>query len=1147
MFPLIAVGITLIAGTVAWVLDSATEQEERRHNELRDDIKHRNQQLCDAERERETHKLEQLKQSTAQTLAKLEMHRQELFAKIKPIEEELCHLPRNIEAELLQETLSPYRRRALQQTFCKIEDALSRLQAYKAYIDWYKNDLQKHRATLVSEPNVQQLEALLNNLQPPSPTLPTEWLYPGKVLLIEHDEIDADLPFNSRLHLSNNTGLQGWSNDLQQSMLLNYQQRDAIPIQILSEKTGKNGRRIFYGCIARGIAYVDYILAGKPLTFEIEKKLRKGYLANTEGKAIKAFLPRQLTSNPLIDLIPGQTIEAWPDMYTLKLDDIPGGDVKNRRIQISMLGNIEPGTVENSQLYLYLESKELSEQWQTSLYADDPTPWLLLSSSESGITIARNQVCCECQIDIEGACLRVTHFSDFQLNAEGYELPFTLIPADVRLETQLLRSPDALEALIGFINNVTSHRQDNAARLAQTRLLAQWGEVLDYQQQQNEFHLLGTIDDVSQEGYNVIIVFRSAADQSTAANAFLKSFRDVLKSKFTPQCRLAYWGEGVPEQFNWLESLASYERRLLSVSEQGGQFTLCLPAAKAKAMLAAYDADPQRCLLRLSLYLVDASLERQRDALDAFRNDLLVEPRIKDILLAPASYSAEQDSFWQARQREGFIWQNQQLTAAQKQVIETVLCEKYLSLIQGPPGTAKTTCIVELLHQIYTYRPETRVLLVSQQHAAVDNALDRFVESHSQQLEAKEIRLLRIGPENKIEGKLRQFTIQQRQHKFVQKSRAAATKAVTAAGEAQAALACRWLYDVLGPDDEEDDQNNLDQELIWMLLSNNNLVGATCVGLASRKLSIDQLRFDIVIIDEAGRSTVPELMIPMLRGKKVVLIGDHFQLPPSVAPLLQTDDAAEKMPFLQKCFLETSFFETLYTRLPESSTCFLSEQFRMPKPIGDLVARLFYSPGGERLLYNGHIKDTSGFIYPESLIWRDIRGKEEQEGTSKKNYQEAKAIKTFLVNLAMHKSTEHKNVAVITPYGAQKRLLRTLLGQVCEESNGEYQLGPYHIRINTVDSFQGSEAEIVLYSVVRTHGNLRFILDWKRLNVACSRAKENLIFFGDYTFLKRKRSPNGERNLFAEVIEQIPDVGKILHKSKNQQSQHGKKISAAIK
>jgi superfamily I DNA and/or RNA helicase len=85
-----------------------------------------------------------------------------------------------------------------------------------------------------------------------------------------------------------------------------------------------------------------------------------------------------------------------------------------------------------------------------------------------------------------------------------------------------------------------------------------------------------------------------------------------------------------------------------------------------------------------------------------------------------------------------------------------------------------------------------------------------------------------------------------------------------------------------------------------------------------------------------------------------------------------------------------------------------------------------------------------------------------------------------------------------------------------------------------VDSSQGSEAEVVLYSVVRTHGNLRFILDWKRLNVACSRAKENLIFFGDYSFLKRKRSPGRERNLFAEVIERISEEGVMLTIAENE-------------
>lgn len=1138
MFPLVAVlGFTVVAGTMAWLLDSATEEEERRHDELRNDIRQRNQRLRNMEFLRENQRLEYVKKGLAQSLLELEVHRRELFAKITPIEEELHHLPQNLEQELRQEAISPYRRRALQQSHCKIEDAQSRLQAYKAYLAAYQCDLDAHHAQLSTTTDVECLEEILNSLQPPSPTLPAEWLYTGKVVLVDHSELDADLPFNSRLHLTNNRGLQGWSNDFQQSLLLGYPKQDSIPLQILKEKQSQYGKRLFYGCIARGSAYVDGILAGKPLTFSIERKVPAGYFAHTAGKAINAFLPRHLTNNPLIDLLPGQTIEAYPDLYTLTLDAVPGGKEKDRRIKISMLGNVELGSVESTQLYLYLEAELIHEEWQESLYANDPTPWHLLSSDETGITIARHEVRCECQIDVENACLRVTHLSEFQTSIEGYELPFTLIPADARLENVLLRNPDALDALLGFINNVSCHRADDAVRLAQTRLLSLWGEVLEYQQQQNEFHIEGLAAEVSKEGYDAIVMLQP--DGSPALGLFLKEFRDVLKAGFTPQCRLAYWGEITPGQYGWLEPLAAYERRRLTVYEDENRIALRLPAIKARAIAELSADSSPACLLRLSLYLVDDALKRQRDALDCFRNDTLVEPRIKDILLSPSSYRSEQDNYWLMRFREGIQWQNRQLTLSQKQVIESVLCEKYLSLVQGPPGTAKTTCIVELLHQIYTYRPETRVLLVSQQHAAVDNALERFIDLNSQQLEEQQIRLLRIGPEKKVEGKLRQFTIQQRQQEFVQNSRVAVTEAIASGGETQIALAERWIEDVLCPASEEG-QNGVDQELVWMLLSNNNLVGATCVGLASRKQSIDQLRFDVVIIDEAGRSTVPELMIPMLRAKKVVLIGDHFQLPPSVAPLLQTDDAAEEMPFLQECFLETSFFETLYGALPESSRNFLSEQFRMPVQIGNLVAHLFYSPEGKRLLHNGQIKDTSGFIYPVSLIWKDIRGIEESEGTSKRNYSEAASITHFLHNLANQEGIGCKDVAVITPYGAQKRLLRQLLAKHCEEDNGEYRLGNLRIRINTVDSFQGSEADVVLYSVVRTRGNLRFILDWKRLNVACSRAKENLIFFGDYGFLKRKRLPNEERNLFAEVIALIPEDG-VVHAVAKSERMFGKK------
>ena len=93
-------------------------------------------------------------------------------------------------------------------------------------------------------------------------------------------------------------------------------------------------------------------------------------------------------------------------------------------------------------------------------------------------------------------------------------------------------------------------------------------------------------------------------------------------------------------------------------------------------------------------------------------------------------------------------------------------------------------------------------------------------------------------------------------------------------------------------------------------------MGATCVGLASNKGGIDQLQFDIAIIDEAGRSTVPEILIPILRSSKVILVGDHHQLPPSISPLLREDEASQELNFLRDNFLNESFFELMFERLP---------------------------------------------------------------------------------------------------------------------------------------------------------------------------------------------------------------------------------------
>jgi superfamily I DNA and/or RNA helicase len=134
---------------------------------------------------------------------------------------------------------------------------------------------------------------------------------------------------------------------------------------------------------------------------------------------------------------------------------------------------------------------------------------------------------------------------------------------------------------------------------------------------------------------------------------------------------------------------------------------------------------------------------------------------------------------------------------------------------------------------------------------------------------------------------------------------------------------------------------------------------------------------------------------------------------------------------------------------------------------------------------------------------------------SQENVREAEEITGFLMELA-DKVNRPTSVAVITPYGAQKERVRRQLRNIGWQ-NG--QLGPLSIEVDTVDAFQGSEADVVCYSTVRTEGSLNFILDRKRLNVACSRAKLHLLFFGDSHYLSSWRAKGKDGcNLFPKIM-----------------------------
>ncbi|MCQ2889334.1 C-terminal helicase domain-containing protein [Helicobacter pylori] len=157
------------------------------------------------------------------------------------------------------------------------------------------------------------------------------------------------------------------------------------------------------------------------------------------------------------------------------------------------------------------------------------------------------------------------------------------------------------------------------------------------------------------------------------------------------------------------------------------------------------------------------------------------------------------------------------------------------------------------------------------------------------------------------------------------------------------------------------------------------------------------------------------------------------------------------------------------------------------------------------------MKNTSQFYDPKNIIrWINVEGEHQLEKTSSYNKDQVQKIIELLeqIDRAINQRKIRKTIGIITPYNAQKRRLRS---EKCGFKNFD------ELKIDTVDAFQGEEADIIIYSTVKTYGNLSFLLDSKRLNVAISRTKENLIFVGKKSFFENLRSD--EKNIFSAILQ----------------------------
>jgi serine/threonine-protein kinase len=515
-------------------------------------------------------------------------------------------------------------------------------------------------------------------------------------------------------------------------------------------------------------------------------------------------------------------------------------------------------------------------------------------------------------------------------------------------------------------------------------------------------------------------------------------------------------------------------------------------------------------------------LARQRDAMRRLRFGETVNPRLAEILSNIPKAGLTCDNA-----RPIASWHQPFLDDSQKEAVRWALAAQDLFLIQGPPGTGKTSVISEIVLQILDRDPQARILLASQSNVAVNHAINKIVETRPE----LEPQAVRIGREEKagiaepllLDRQMDRWTqaVLTNSDNYVTRCRSDAqrdplplsgvsqldgtekSEAVSAKSIVPELETSRddWLRSAEIERMLEGWKQRVSKDRAGLsptYLAQCAVIGATCIGVAG-KGEVGQMDFDWVIVDEAGRATPPELLVPLIRGRRLVLVGDHKQLPPTIDRALEKAIASEGLDRRQ---FESSLFQDLWEAAPAMVKRSLDMQYRMHPSIGRMIAECFY--GGSRNLQAGISPDERKHSLswcPRPVVWYST-GKlanhhETAVGLSYRNELEVRAILKLLDRIHssyVQQGISDKSIGLITGYLPQKNAIEQRVYSM-REGWSHFSV----VDVNTVDAYQGQERDIVIYSVVRSNkqGRIGFLKDFRRLNVALSRARDLVVVVGD--------------------------------------------------
>ncbi|MFZ2906523.1 MAG: AAA domain-containing protein [Cyclobacteriaceae bacterium] len=482
---------------------------------------------------------------------------------------------------------------------------------------------------------------------------------------------------------------------------------------------------------------------------------------------------------------------------------------------------------------------------------------------------------------------------------------------------------------------------------------------------------------------------------------------------------------------------------------------------------------------------------------------------LRDVLLGKkaASFLPEAET-----QNQGNQNPESRLNISQFKALKKILTALDVGNIHGPPGTGKTTTLVQAIK--LTAEQEKQVLVCAPSNAAVDLLAEKLTEQG--------LRVLRIGHPARVTeqslSKTLDAQIAMHEHykelrvlrKKMTQMRDMAYKYKREYGYAERQQRKLLLQEAKAM---KADADVLEFYIVNDLLNNSDVITCTLVGSANNTLR--GRRYKTVFIDEAGQALEPACWIPILRAERVIFAGDHFQLPPTIKSI----EAAREG-------LSQTLFEKCIQQQPQTASM-LQVQYRMHEDIMRFSSKYFYhdeliaheSVARHAILKSGDegepvpllpidFIDTAGCGYMEE---------QDKETLSRFNEEETQLLIRQIEKLVREIGTEHwtYTIGIITPYSAQVERLAKLA-----ETSEEISHLARYVTINTVDAFQGQERDIIAISFVRSNdkGEVGFLSDIRRTNVAMTRARKKLIMAGDSATL-------GTHSFYVELLEYVQQKG----------------------